>query len=204
MLSYNRILEIIKNNHTWWKISALLFIGSSLTGYMAAVTHLDLWTALLQPFFHHLEQMAGEIMAATDLEGISILFFNNLFASLRVLFLGIILGLPPLLGLVVNGSLLGVVLALLSQEQVSPLLFLLLGVMPHGILEIPAFLLSAGLGLKLGYHLVFPPAGKGRGESVLLVLKETLPMLIPIVFLLGVAAVIEIMVTPRLLGLLVI
>ncbi len=49
----------------------------------------------------------------------------------------------------------------------SPLQFILAYVFPHGIIELPAFILSAAIGLRIGAALLAPPKGFSAGQNVL-------------------------------------
>ncbi|PKM83738.1 MAG: hypothetical protein CVU88_01425 [Firmicutes bacterium HGW-Firmicutes-13] len=199
MLSLKIFLKTLKNNFFWIKISALIFFAGFLIGLAASVQKIDYVQEFSAPYFGFLEELAEEIIGSSPAKGIFLLFFNNIFASLRILFLGIILGIPPLFGLLINGGLLGVVTVAVTQQNISPVLFLALGILPHGILEIPAFLISAAFGLKLGYHVVYPINGKNRWESTSFIINEVLQIIYFIAFLLIAAAAVEILVTPRLI-----
>jgi uncharacterized membrane protein SpoIIM required for sporulation len=82
----------------------------------------------------------------------------------------------------------------------SPLQFLLGYVLPHGVLELPAAILSAALGLRVGVALMSPPKGFTVGQNILWSLaqfaKVWLLLLIP-VFL--VAGLIEGLVTTQII-----
>lgn len=147
-----------------------------------------------------MQEMAELIFTSPPVIGIAILFFNNLLSSLYVVLLGIILGLPSLLGLFTNGAFLGTVMSSLSHEGISALTFVSLGVLPHGIFELPAFFLAAAFGLKLGFHTIFPLPQKKRGESIIFIWKEFWSILPLVLNLLILAAVIEILITPHLLN----
>jgi uncharacterized membrane protein SpoIIM required for sporulation/ABC-type transport system involved in multi-copper enzyme maturation permease subunit len=90
----------------------------------------------------------------------------------------------------------------LSDPQ-SPLVFLLAYVVPHGIVELPTFILSAALGLRIGAALLAPPAGFSVGQNLLWALaqfaKTWLLLLVPLVLL---AALIEGLITPQVIMLL--
>jgi len=74
------------------------------------------------------------------------LAINNLIAML-VLSLGAVsLGLVTILGLVVNGLLIGAVVGI-AVQQVEPLVVVML-ILPHGVLEIPALLIASAVGLR--------------------------------------------------------
>lgn len=79
----------------------------------------------------------------------------------------------------------------------SPLQFLLAYVAPHGVVELPTFILSAALGLRIGAALLAQPAGFTAGQNLLWALaqfvKTWLLVILPLVAL---AAVIEGLATP--------
>lgn len=79
----------------------------------------------------------------------------------------------------------------------SPLQFLLAYVLPHGIVELPAAILGAALGLRIGAALLAPPHGFTVGQNMLWSLaqffKVWLLVLLPL-FLLG--GLIEGLLTP--------
>jgi len=94
----------------------------------------------------------------------------------------------------------GVVLDSLAPHG-NALGFFVLGVLPHGIIEIPAFFLAAAFGLKFGYHIIFPMPQKSRGEGLVLIWKEFWALFPLIVAMLLLSAGIEIILTPVLVGL---
>lgn len=63
---------------------------------------------------------------------------------------GILLGILPFLALVVNGYVLGFVA---NQAIAIDGIFVLWRLLPHGIFEIPAILISTALGIRLGTDL---------------------------------------------------
>ncbi len=79
----------------------------------------------------------------------------------------------------------------------SPLQFVLAYVLPHGIVELPTFILSAALGLRIGAALLAPPPGFSAGQNLLWSLaafaKTWLLVLLPLVAL---GSLIEGMLTP--------
>ena len=71
---------------------------------------------------------------------------NNLVAMLALLLGAVSLGLVTILGLVLNGLLIGAVVGI-AVQQVDPLVVALL-IVPHGLLEIPALLVASAVGLR--------------------------------------------------------
>jgi len=131
--------------------------------------------------------------------GATWVFFTNLralgLASLLGAFswgvLAIVLLMTPL-------ALTGFFAGQMALAGVSPLLFFAAFILPHGIAEIPAALLSGGAILRLGASLIAPPPDKTLGEGWLLALadwaKVSLGLVIP---LLALAALLESFVTPQ-------
>ena len=76
------------------------------------------------------------------------ILLNNSVKSFAVLLSGILFGLTPLIAVAANGYILGVAYLFASGEV--GYLQAAKTVLPHGVLEIPAVVLSAGYGLWLG------------------------------------------------------
>jgi len=74
------------------------------------------------------------------------------------------------------------------------------GIAPHGILEVPAILLSAALGLRTGFRLLFP-RGKSRLKAVSEAFREASAFYVLFVFpLIIVAAFVEVLVSKRIIA----
>ena len=124
------------------------------------------------------------------------IFLNNSFKCFLNILLGPAFGIFPLFSTFINGGLLG----FLAREEGS---VVFLYVLPHGIFEIPAFLLSAAIGLRLSCDVLKillgsrgRSGGRGEGGTKVVSLKvefgEALKAFIKIVLpLLFVAALIE-------------
>jgi len=94
--------------------------------------------------------------------------------------------------------LIGFFTATMSGVGLSPWLFLAAFVVPHGILEIPAIVLAGAAILRLGASLVAPERGQGFGEAWLRSFADWTRIMVGLVIplLLG-AAILEVLVTPR-------
>jgi len=80
-------------------------------------------------------------------EMIGFIIFNNIKSSFFGLFFGLFFGVLPITLIIVNGFLLGFVI---HKVVLSEGIFVLWKLFPHGIFEIPAVVISAGIGLRLG------------------------------------------------------
>lgn len=104
--------------------------------------------------------------------------------------LGLVLLMVPL-------ALAGFFTGLMAQAGISPMLFLGAFVLPHGVLEIPAALITGAAVLRLGMCLLAPPPGLSLGEAWLSALADWAKLMLAVVTpLLAGAAVIEALVTP--------
>jgi stage II sporulation protein M len=122
------------------------------------------------------------------------IFLNNLLA-VGVDALGLVtLGLASAFSLLLNGFVLGLVMGLASTE-VSPLLALAL-VVPHGVLELPAFWLVAAVAFRVTHRLARYLWGRDERVLTRQELFEVGVLFVATVVLIGVAAWIEVNVTP--------
>jgi len=127
-----------------------------------------------------------------------IIFINNAVKALGIIFLGILLGLPTLLFIGLNGFILGGLGSAL--ESVNGWRYVIASFVPHGVIEIPVILLAAALGLTVGMESL---KWLVRRESrVKLQLSNGLRVYVRWILPgLAVAAIIEVLVTPLLIGL---
>lgn len=137
---------------------------SSIRGYLIFITCLFVFSLgmgyfLSEAFESYLSgQLDGlkEIKEALDRQEspqwalFFLIFVNNALKAAIVLVLGFAFGIIPVFFILLNGLLVGFVLKLATEHNQDPIMLFLTGILPHGILEIPAILISAAIGLKLG------------------------------------------------------
>ena len=122
------------------------------------------------------------------------IFFKNVTALLFSFIFSPILCLLPILALLLNGSLLSFVAVLVSQEKSVG--FLLAGLLPHGIFEIPAIIIGEAAALSFGATTIIALLSKERKTQLLPNFKMNLKYLLLAFILLVPAAIIETFVTP--------
>jgi len=170
-------------------LSCLLFVFFGFLGYITVNIRLveehefvDRMTEMIEPIF--------ELPAFFQF---LFIFVNNTITLFLTIILGLFFGAFPLLVLFVNAVILGAFL------HFTPFPIFVLGILPHGILEIPALILSCAVGLNLGN--VFLKKLRKEKVNVKKELKTALifffKFLLPI---LALAAAIEIYITPYFLG----
>jgi len=150
-----------------------------------------------------MRQFGGVLEPSPSTGNLSILLFlmifiNNAIKALGLVFLGILLGLPPLLFIGLNGFILGGFGSAL--ESVKGWRYVIASFVPHGVIEIPVILLATALGLTIGMESL---KWLVRRESrVKLQLSDCLKVYLRWILPgLAVAAIIEAFVTPLLIGL---
>ncbi len=118
---------------------------------------------------------------------------NNIMKLLGVLTFGILAGVIPMAASFINGAILGI-FAYLTSESLSWEYFLA-GILPHGILEIPALILATAIGMKIGKVGVWRLFSKKYSfkKEFIKGLKFYISVLAPMIFI---AALIEAFITP--------
>ena len=125
------------------------------------------------------------------------IFFKNALALLFSFVLSPIFCLAPIAALVLNGWVLTLVSTLIIQEK--SLGFILAGLLPHGVIELPAFILGEAAALSFGFTVVLILFKKREKSQLLPSLKQNSKRLAVAFALLVPAAIIETFVTPLLL-----
>ncbi|WP_028559514.1 stage II sporulation protein M [Paenibacillus pinihumi] len=154
-------------------------------------------------------QALGNISNAIDqsnnpaMSAFAFIFLNNAIKSILIMYLGAAFALIPIFFLVVNGLVLGYVFTH-HDPLYSTFELIARGILPHGILEIPAIVIAAAYGIKFG-TLTFSGIGnliqrkKGFGAVYEQFAIRTVPLMVALVVALLAAAAIEATITPWLL-----
>lgn len=126
------------------------------------------------------------------------IFTNNFQVSLVTLFLGLCIFPVSLLIILLNGGIVGfIVMHAASINGMNPITLFVTTILPHGIFEIPAIIISAAIGIHasfVSYKLVYLRF-KQKHQTYLIHWKSTWKRIIKlflfVVLLLLVAAIIE-------------
>ncbi|EEB74618.1 stage II sporulation protein M [Thermococcus sp. AM4] len=169
---------------------AIGFVVSAFLGVLVAVVFPKTATNL---FVDIGKSIAGKVGDREGFGAFLSIYVNNLTVATSAYALGIFFGIVPWIIVLINGFILGLVLAVVvSMGLISPVTAML-AVLPHGILEIPAILLAAAAGI-----LVYRGTLKREGLDVV---YDSLKLYALSAVLLLVAAFIEAFITPRVAGL---
>lgn len=182
--------------------SLLVMIGGTIVGITQASTYpipaeaLD-WHRLEEGMVTGIETLGT--IRFFSVESVGVIFLHNLRVVALASFLGIFsFGVLGLIVLLLPLGLVGYFTAVAARTDVSVGQFLLAFVLPHGVVEIPAIILTGAVILRLGVTLVTPAQSTSIGEAWIRSLAEWARIiLVVIVPLLFIAAALEVFVTPR-------
>ncbi len=134
-----------------------------------------------------------------SVEGLGLIFYHNLRAVALDSLLGIFsFGVMGLIALILPFGIIGYFTAVAVQNGLSPWAFLAGFILPHGVVEIPAILVTGALIVRIGLTLVTPQKNITIGEAWIRTLAEWARLVVFLVVpLLLLAAFLEVYVTPR-------
>ncbi|OEF96456.1 hypothetical protein BHF71_04700 [Vulcanibacillus modesticaldus] len=143
-LFWDVVLENKKNIYR----GIILFSLSIAIGYFLMDSN-----GLIKTFLEQIEEIANQISEQNNMMfTILVIFKNNLLVALTMIFSGLLFGIIPIVYLVINGIIIGALMKLIINSG-QTIDFFLVGVLPHGILEVPAIIISAAYGMRLGFAL---------------------------------------------------
>jgi stage II sporulation protein M len=143
------------------------------------------------------DQVIGKIDTKDPLSLAVFIFFNNLQACILLFLGGATLGILTLFIIASNGVIIGGIMELVREEK-GPL-FVAAAILPHGIFEIPSFIVSASLGFVLGASVL--AEWHGEGDSAGTARAHARTFLLVVVPLVAIAAFIEAFITPQIIHL---
>jgi len=136
---YSSMLRMIADTRKYVFGLTILFLFSLVLGYVYGYYYPSFFDTLSR-FFQIPERSAADLML--------FIFTNNARIAGMLVFLGFIFAVLPAFIVFANGFMVGIVSE--SIIRTDGLFFLLVGLLPHGIIEIPLILFSAGIGFKMG------------------------------------------------------
>ena len=140
-----------------------------------------------------LEELS-DILTPFSVLTVIIIFMKNVSVLVLSFVLSPIFCLVPILSLTVNGWLLAFIsVAVVQEESIG---YVLAGLLPHGIFELPAFIMGQAAALSFGTVAILAVFKEERRNQLLSNLKQGLRHLMIAFALLLPAAIIETYITP--------
>lgn len=178
----------------WLLVAIFLFTIGLVSGLVTPASTADLSSEEIAAF----EGLADLLATLPKTAVLAIIFFKNVTALLISFAFSPFFCLLPVMALTLNGWIIGLVSTAVVQEQ--SLGFLLAGLLPHGIFELPALFMGGAAALSFGAMVTVALFKKEKRKLVLPNLRQNLRYLAIAFVLLLPAAIIETYVTPLLLS----
>jgi len=174
----------------WLLIAIVLYGIGLLLGILLPVEN----TAPVAAEVIAIEEMAGLLSSLSPLAICIFIFLKNVIALLISFILSPFFCIVPVLALILNGGVIGLVsILVIGEESIG---FLLAALLPHGIIELPAFFMGQAVALSFGTSVTLAIFSKEKRKLVLPNLKQNSKYLLISLALLIPAAIIETYVTP--------
>lgn len=172
----------------------LVFLAFSFVGYAAGAANPE-------AAMDAVKKVVSQIGPVSDssFQNFIKIFTNNSLVALFMFISGLFFGLGPWFIMAFNGLVVGLVVLAVHRTAGMPMSQIVLGLVPHGVIEIPAIAIAGVAGIVWYRELV-----KGEGEGAERFKRGAangLKLFLLSVALLFVAALIEAYVTPKVAGL---
>ncbi len=189
----------IKEERKYFGMVAVVFLTSAIAGYFNGDSLME-WLKQAG-VFNEIQQVVQSINSEpTFLNAFMTIFFHNLLATAVIIVFGaLFFGIYPFFTILINGMMLGTTLLMaVKTSGESPWMIFAHSILPHGIMELPAVVMAAGIGVHLGLAVFrrflsfFSPKRLEASIAEWKIIRQHLmPNLVVIVILLFCAAIIE-------------
>jgi len=172
-------------------LATALFATGLIAGAFTPTSFLDKITGI--------QELVQSLQSLTPVDLFFFILINNVVALSIAFVLSPIFCVVPVASLLGNGWLIALASsAALEQESLG---YVLVGIMPHGVIEITALLLAMAASIRFGSNLIAAVFKGEKRAQVIPVLVESARYLGIALLILPAAALVETFITPLLLGL---
>jgi stage II sporulation protein M len=170
-------------------ITLLLFLTTMCVGWVGSAQNPAIGNELLKLFE---KDVAGQINPGDSFDMCTKLFFNNLEACILLFLGGASFGILTIFIMSLNGIVIGAIMEIIRKDH--SVIFVAAAIVPHGIFEIPAFIISGALGILLAQALISEYyTGTDTAVEARLLSRRFILWVIPLV---AIAACVEAFITP--------
>lgn len=203
MLSFNTFIKDLGTIRKALLTAALLFIAGGVIGWIGTGS----LQQLLNEQLKGISEISGSLRESSNPQWsfFVFIFLNNSIKSVVIIFLGALFGILPVFFLLINGAVIGYLIHLSAIQGQDLFTLIVKGLLPHGIIEIPAIIIACAFGLKFGgkaLSALFRAGKRNEREADhwQAFMRQTFTASVWIVILLFVAAIIESTITFSLLS----
>lgn len=180
----------------WVYIAVGFFVVGLLAGLVLALNAPEATVGFFSDELNYYNELGIELEFGTFVTFFFILL-KNITALVITFMLGPVLCLMPVASLLLNGALISLISFLVAREESVG--YVLSGLLPHGIIEIPAYIMGQAVAISMGFTLIAAIFSARKRQQLLPVFKTNARYMIIALILLVPAAIIETFITPLLL-----
>jgi stage II sporulation protein M len=170
-------------------VTLLLFFTTIMVGWIGSEQNPSVGQELLKLFE---KEVAGQ-MDGTDPVDMGLkLFANNLQACILLFLGGASFGILTIFIMSLNGIVIGAIMQMVRKDHTF--VYVAAAILPHGIFEIPAFILSGAFGILLAQSLI--AEWYGTGDTAVTAREYARLFILYVLPLVAVAACVEAFITP--------
>ena len=140
---FHKMKSILFEHKLYFIGMCFVFFISFIFGYLLSYSNPEYIIPILEKFAN-----LADFGNATPFELFKTIFWNNTFVTIVLILFGFFFGIIPLLIIFSNGLTVGAVFEYTTREA-SPIFFIV-GILPHGIIEIPIIFLAGAVGFRIG------------------------------------------------------
>lgn len=189
----------IKEERKYFAMVAVVFLTSAIAGYFNGDSLME-WLKQAG-VFDEIQNVVHSINSdPTFLNAFTSIFFHNLLATAVIIVFGaLFFGIYPFFTILMNGMMLGTTLLMAAKATgENPWMIFVHSILPHGIMELPAVVMAAGIGVHLGVAIFrrirsffLPKRLEASNAEWKIIRGRLIPNLATIVILLLFAAIVE-------------
>jgi stage II sporulation protein M len=203
MFSFSKFTKDLGTIRKALLLALILFLAGGVLGWIGTGS----LQKLLAQQLEGLSDISGNLRdsAHPQWSFFTFIFANNSIKSVAVVYLGALFGIIPAVFMVINGAVIGYLIHLSAIQGQDLFELIVKGLLPHGIIEIPAIIIACAFGLHFGGKVVqslFTPSPEKeqRNRNWSSFMRQTITASVWIVILLLIAAIIESTITLSLLS----